>query len=181
MPEVGELPLSAPPATGPTEPQPHVVPPRIGLPIRCLPGSPTLWCVGAHGGSGESTLASLHEHWSATDHCWPDSRVESSSPRCLVVARTSHYGLMAAQQVLRQWAAARGGGPMVQLLGLVLMADAPGRLPTPLRDLAKVVSGGAPRVWSIPWVEAWRFDSAPRNSPGPISLVVKQINALLES
>jgi len=32
----------------------------------------------------------------------------------------------------------------VRLLGLVLVADTPGKVPAPIRDLAKVVGGGAP-------------------------------------
>ena len=44
-----------------------------------------------------------------------------------------------------------------EVLGVVLFADAPGRLPPPLKELAQVVVGGAPRSWLIPWIEAWRY------------------------
>jgi hypothetical protein len=59
---------------------------------------------------------------------------------------------------MRQWAA--GLVPSVEVLGLVVMADAPGRVPRSLRDLLQVVSGGVPRTWTVPWVEAWRVGAA---------------------
>ena len=45
----------------------------------------------------------------------------------------------------------------MQLEGLALVPDVPGRLPKELRDLIQVVSGGVPRTWTLPWVDAWRF------------------------
>jgi hypothetical protein len=86
----------------------------------------------------------------------------------VIVARTSARGLLAAKAVAKQWASGLVHG--VELLGLVLVADAPGRLPKPLRDLSKVVSGGYPRTWQMPWVESWRLgddpllDAAPREA-----------------
>ncbi|MDN5762642.1 MAG: hypothetical protein L0H41_10045 [Microlunatus sp.] len=85
----------------------------------------------------------------------------------VIVARTSARGLLAAKAAAKQWAS--GLVQDVELLGLVLVADAPGRLPKPLRDLMKVVSGGYPRTWHVPWVESWRLgddlllDAAPRD------------------
>jgi hypothetical protein len=55
----------------------------------------------------------------------------------------------------------------VQLLGLVAVADAPGRLPRPLRDLLRLVSGGVPRMWEMPWVESWRLGDPPTPSTLP--------------
>jgi len=73
----------------------------------------------------------------------------------VLVARTNARGLRAAQAAATQWAA--GLVPHVEVVGLVLMADAPGRLPKALRDLAQVVGGGVPRVWTVPWIEALRL------------------------
>ncbi len=55
----------------------------------------------------------------------------------------------------------------VSVLGLVWIADAPGRLPRALRDLQAVVSGGAPQVWSLPWVERWRLGEVPSQANSP--------------
>ncbi len=54
--------------------------------------------------------------------------------------------------------------PGVQLLGLVLIADAPTKLPKALKEYSKLVGGGAPRTWDLPWVEEWRTDSPATNS-----------------
>ncbi|MDT4863010.1 hypothetical protein FQZ97_976980 [compost metagenome] len=63
-------------------------------------------------------------------------------------------GLTTARSALTQWAS--GAAPEVELLGLAILADAPGKTPKALRDFAAIVSGGAPRSWLLPWVEAWR-------------------------
>lgn len=63
---------------------------------------------------------------------------------------------MAAQHAATEWASG-SLGEGVHLEGLVLVPDAPGRLPKELRHLAQVVGGGVPRVWMLPWVESWRY------------------------
>jgi hypothetical protein len=77
----------------------------------------------------------------------------------LLVARTHASGLCAAQAAARQWAA--GALPNVRLLGLVAIADAPGKLPKPLKDLLRLISGGVPRLWELPWSEALRLGDPP--------------------
>lgn len=142
----------------PWAPQRGVTPPARGLAHQLTDQMGRLFVVGAHGGSGESVLASLLEHGQATDHRWPKT-LSGDTRHAVLVARTSASGLLAAQSALRQWASGVAVG--VVLHGLVLNADAPGRLPKELADLAKVVSGGAPRTWNIPWVEAWRRGAPP--------------------
>lgn len=153
--------------TGPTAPQRGIPAPDLvdQLPVRHVDRAAALWLVGAHGGAAESTLAELDDGWTAGSHAWP-SVPDGQPVQVLIVARTSARGLLAAKAVAKQWAS--GLVHDVELLGLVLVADAPGRLPKPLRDLTKVVSGGYPRTWQVPWVESWRLgddvllDAAPR-------------------
>ncbi|MEP7161556.1 MAG: DUF6668 family protein [Dermatophilaceae bacterium] len=166
--------------TGPVTPQPHVPMPKNTLPVRRVQSLAALWVVGAHSASGETTLADLDEGWQAAGHTWPE--LPSGAPAaCVVVARTNVRGLLAAQAALTQWAAS-GAGASARLLGLVLMADAPGKLPTPIRDLAKVVGGGAPRVWVVPWVEAWRLaDPMTERVPRPVSKLVSTLRSLSAS
>lgn len=139
----------APALTGPEQPllMLEADPP---LPIVRTALAAEMWVVGAHGGAGESSLAGLVDTWLPAEHSWPQSTLPA---RCVLTARTSAAGLLAAQAALRQWAA---GNTPVELIGLVLLADAPGRLPAPLRDLAGLVAGGAPRCWLVPWIEQWR-------------------------
>jgi hypothetical protein len=125
---------------------------RLGR--RTVTGTATVWVTGVHGGAGESRLASLLEGARATDHAWPlpDAPIQ---PPVLLVCRSDMRGLKAAQGALIQWAS--GAAPIVDLLGLAVMADAPGKLPKPLRDFAALIGGGAPRLWMLPWVESWRL------------------------
>jgi hypothetical protein len=146
------LPLD--PLSGPPSPQDGVPHPQQMLPVRRETRVGTLWIVGPHGGSGETSLAALNEHWIASGHAWPERAAVSPA---VIVARTHLRGLLAAQAAITQWAGRRAGSS-VNLLGLILFADAPGRLPRPLQDLATVIRGGAPRTWDIPWIEAWRAE-----------------------
>lgn len=152
------------PPTGPTGPQPGVPEPAELLPVREVWVAPSVWVLGVHGGAGESTVASLVPSWEAAGHAWPRP-VEHSSAPVLLVARTHMRGLMAARAAATQWAA--GIVPQAEVLGLVLIADAPGRLPRALRDLAQIVSGGVPRAWTVPWIESWRLGESPTLSAAP--------------
>ena len=98
----------------------------------------------------------------ATDHCWPVLQ-DGSKPRVLLVCRADMRGLTAAQSALTQWAS--GAAPEVDLLGLAVLADAPGKTPKALRDFAAIVGGGAPRLWTLPWVEAWRHGDSTTAPP----------------
>lgn len=124
------------------------------LPVRRVDRVASLWVVGAHGGAAESTISDLDDSWAAGHHAWPVAPADNPA-RVVIVARTSARGLLAAKSAAKQWAAGLLNG--VELLGLVLVADAPGRLPRQLRDLAKVVGGGYPRTWQVPWIESWRL------------------------
>lgn len=177
------------PATGAMSPQPSVTPPEAG---DQLPSFPTtvdarVWVIGTHGGAGESTMATLLEGTSS-DHRWPDTASRAAAgtaldiravPAVLLTARTHTRGLLAAQLAMRAWAA--GHTPHLKLIGLVLVADAPGRLPRELSDLAGVISGGVPHTWHIPWIEEYRTGVDPANTPRPVRKVLTEINTTLDT
>jgi hypothetical protein len=129
---------------------------------RTMSGAAALWVTGAHGGSGESRIADLIGGARVTDHCWPVLQ-DGSKPRVLLVCRTDMRGLTAARSALTQWAS--GSAPELDLLGLAVLADAPGKTPKALRDFAAIVGGGAPRLWILPWVEAWRHGDSTTPPP----------------
>ncbi|WTW98821.1 hypothetical protein OG216_38185 [Streptomycetaceae bacterium NBC_01309] len=153
---------------GPSEPQGGrgLAPPsRGGLPLWTPDDLPTAawWWVGCHGGAGTTTL---HQEVVGGAESgirgWP-CRPDGGRTNVVLVARTHARGLTAAQNVARQWAAGYAGS--VVLLGLVAVADAPGRLPKALRDSLRFVAGGVPRLWQVPWVENWRTAEQPRGGP----------------
>jgi hypothetical protein len=173
-------PLTAP--TGPTAPQRGIPPPDQvdQLPTVEFRTPATLWWVGAHGGAGASSLASLMPGWRAAGQTWPRVLSARSKARTVLVARSNVRGLRAAQWAATQWAA--GLARSVDLVGLVVVADAPGRLPRALRDLQQLVAGGVPRMWTVPWIESWRLgeqislDAAPRE----VRRLVDDLQAVLE-
>ncbi len=128
---------------------PHGVPPHpdAGSP------HPWWWAVGLHGGAGASSLVTALPGGGDARRLLPTG--VGQSPYTLLVARTHHEGLRAAQDFSRQ----RVCGlvpPTVRILGLVLMADAEKRPDKGMRQFQKVVAGAYGRVWHIPWVAAWR-------------------------
>ncbi|MBC7630548.1 DUF6668 family protein [Aeromicrobium sp.] len=132
-----------------------------------------VWVVGTHGGAGETTLAQLLGG-TATDRRWPSI---SPQPAVVLVARTHATGLAAAQLAMRAWAAAET--PHVRLAGIVLVADAPGKLPKPLADLANILGGGVPHMWHVPWVGAYRLEVDPVDPPRQVRRVLAEINAVI--
>ena len=137
-----------------------------------------LWWVGTHGGAGESTLAAAVGQTAAAGRSWPtpgDPRLARPN-RVVLVARTNLHGLRSAQRAAIEWAS--GTLPAsIYLEGLVLIADAPGRLPKDLRDFARVVGGGVRATWLLPWSEAWRRgDTSPRTVPRELHRLLSDLN-----
>lgn len=133
------------------------------------------WWLGVHGGAGESTLEQLYVGTRAAGHCWPVA--EAGRPAVVLVARTHAHGLLAVQAAVRDLSYRRVA---VQLLGVVLIADAPGRLPRALRELADRVVGTelVPRSWSLPFVAEWRVGETPSraNSPKEALWLLEELN-----
>ncbi|MFC5215607.1 DUF6668 family protein [Streptomyces coerulescens] len=107
--------------------------------------------VGVCGGAGVSTLASVYGgHDSGRE--WPGP---ADPPSVLLVARTHAAGLTAALNALEVFR--RGEAPHgLDLDAVVLVADAPGRLPRPLADRVKVIESVID-VYRVPWVPSWRL------------------------
>lgn len=145
--------------TGPESPQGAGIPrPDHALPV-ARPQSDTddgWWWLGVHGGAGVTTLAQAVPGGRDAGRAWP---VSARSQQVVLVARSSASGIAAAQNAARQWASGMVTG--VDLLGLVVVADAPGRRPRVLQDSVRLVSGAVPRLWEIPWVEPWRLGAPP--------------------
>jgi hypothetical protein len=127
--------------------------------------------LGAHGGAGVTSLlrAGLHQVAVDAGRCWPPA-----GP-VLLVARTSTSGLEWARDLARQHASGLAGD--VELLGLVLVPDAPGRLPARTAGLRDLVSGAFARTWQLPWLEEWRL--AATTEPLPVHPDVQRLAAEL--
>lgn len=130
---------------------------RLG---RFLTTAHDVFWLGVHGGAGESVLADLfggvacHHRWPAR----PNEETQHVPAPVFLVARQNKRGLDAARLAARDWAA--GAHPDVDLQGLVLVADAPGRTPKSLAAATRVISGGVPSTWVVPWIEELRLTGA---------------------
>ena len=121
------------------------------------------WWLGVHGGAGETTLAQLFAGVLAAEHIWP---ISAGARTCVVlVARTNFWGMKAAQAAMRDWSA--NHRRHVEVLGLMLIAARPGKLPRPLLDLQHDLVGATPNLWRLPWVECWSLGEAPSRENAP--------------
>lgn len=132
-----------------------VIPPESGPQA----SAPALFVLGVTGGAGESSLARLHPDWAEAGHTWP---VQPAA--VLLAARTSAAGLLAAAGAVAQWAS--GEVPHIRLVGIALVADAPGKLPPSLIDLRRHVIAGVDRHWDIGWSPEWRLGDPEALAPG---------------
>lgn len=131
-------------------PQPGSVPEGEGLPV-LAPGPRQAWVVGAHGGAGETTLAILLGAQAAV-HMWHPGQ-ESLAPHAICF-RTNAAGIEAARRALTQWAS--GNVPGVRLVGLIAVADVPGRQPKWLRRELEKLAGASPAFWEVRFVRELR-------------------------
>lgn len=150
------VPIPPPPAVAAARPW---APGVDGLTVRrrirrsAVDGAPLLWTVGSHGGAGASTWSRILNVGDA-GASWPQHVNPTRALSVVVCCRSTAAGLRAAQDIGIEWAA---GGLPGQLVGLVVGADAPGRLPRELRDQLQISSGAFPHSVFVPWQAQWRF------------------------
>ncbi|BBC35816.1 hypothetical protein SGFS_071100 [Streptomyces graminofaciens] len=108
--------------------------------------------IATHGGAGATTLAAVFGGHDAGRE-WP--RPDRGEPESvLLVARTHAAGLDAVSYTLDIFR--RGDAPPgLDLNAIVLVADAPGRLPRQLNQRVKVINSVID-VYRVPWVPDWR-------------------------
>lgn len=115
--------------------------------------------VATHGGAGATTLARVYGgHDCGRD--WPGP----ADPRSVLLVGRTHAGGLDA--VLRAVEAFRYGQvpPGLDLDGVVLVADAPGRLPRQLAQGVKAIESLVD-VYRVPWVQAWRLGETDGKPP----------------
>ncbi|MFE9807358.1 hypothetical protein ACFYRN_27400 [Streptomyces sp. NPDC005227] len=131
--------------------------------------------VKAHGGSGATSMV---EAFGGVDvgARWPDP-ARGEPRRVVLVGRTSARGLQSVSQALG--ALKDGNAPQgLELLGVVLVADAPGRLPLSLLRRIRVLRSVA-RVHRVPWIPAWRTGGRPRSVPRQLATLSKLVGGEL--
>jgi hypothetical protein len=121
------------------------------------------WWLGLHGGAGVTTLcAAVPGGVDAGGVVPPTDGVHR--PPVLCVVRSHAGGLRRAQERAPWW---RDHAADHDLVGLVVVADAPGLVPKPLGQLLRLTAGGWPKVWRLPWVHPWRVGLAPSAETTP--------------
>ncbi|MFJ6086472.1 hypothetical protein ACIQI8_34290 [Streptomyces sp. NPDC092369] len=128
--------------------------------------------VKAHGGAGTTSLAHALGGVDIGAR-WPDP-ARGEPRRILLVGRTSAGGLRSvsrALQALHEGNAPRG----LDLLGVILVADIPGRLPLSLLRRIRVIRAAAP-VHRVPWIPSWRVGARSRSLPRQLAPLAELID-----
>ncbi|MGO4613038.1 hypothetical protein AB4305_03680 [Nocardia sp. 2YAB30] len=130
-------------------PAPERLAPVRETPLPTTGAHPPLFAVlGAHGGAGTSTLARWWAPAADTGLAWPAS--PRTTQQVIVAARLCMPGLTAAADRLREWHA--GLAPDgVRVIGLVLSAARPGKVPAAVRRYRTVVTELVDHVYDIGW------------------------------
>ncbi|MFH8470978.1 DUF6668 family protein [Streptomyces sp. NPDC017991] len=130
-------------------------------PMEARPNSLGVTWVAAHGGAGATSLARALGGADVGIR-WPDA-ARGEPNRILVVARTHAAGIQAASSVLNSLRT--GSHPArLELVAVVLVADAPGRLPLQLARRVRVLRS-AVRIHRIPWIPSWRVGGRTAHIP----------------
>lgn len=116
------------------------------------PGDPFVW-LSVHGGAGATSLALATAQGIDLTGAWPDPDL-GWSERVVLVCRSNAAGIDRASKFLAEVAAGRV--PDLNVVALVVNADAPGRPPKAVRARIHELSGVVPRVLRLDWVSQWR-------------------------
>ena len=126
----------------------------------------------AHGGAGNGLLQRLSERVAESDdnqeqpgsfhavawdagQLWPDPALEGAGA-VVVVTRTTVTGLVKARDLAAQYLA--GAAPVgTDLLGVVVVADQPGKAPAPVAKSIALLDGVFARTWRVPYVPEYRL------------------------
>ena len=147
--------------------------PRAGTPaapgrVSSIPASPRRFSwVATHGGASVTTLTAVY----GGQDCGRDWPGPQDPPSVLLVARTHAAGLasaLRAVEVFRRGAAPAG----LDLDAVVLVADAPGRLPRELAAYVKAIESVID-VYRVPWVPAWRLGDPSGEPPRETEALVR--------
>ncbi|MFE0512627.1 hypothetical protein [Streptomyces sp. NPDC058964] len=153
-----------------TEPEREQEPPW-GPPVQApFPLRHFSW-VGTHGGAGASTLAAVY----GGRDCGRDWPGPDAPPSVLLVARTHATGLASAAHAVDTFR--RGATPPgLDLDAVVLVADAPGRLPRELDRQVKWIESVID-VYRVPWVDDWRVGDLSGGAPRGTDALVRLTGA----
>jgi hypothetical protein len=97
----------------------------------------------------------------------------------VLVGRTSARGLRSVSQALGALRGERAPQGL-DLLGVVLIADAPGRLPLSLLRRIRVLRS-VTHVHRVPWIPAWRVGDRPKSVPRQLVTLAKLVGSTLDS
>jgi hypothetical protein len=150
--------------------------------------------VSAHGGSGAGLLSCLSggpnpaaeggtgipAFGLSAGRAWPDPRLEPTR-LVVVVAQTTMRGLAWARDAAAQYLA--GAAPDgLCLLGVVTIADQPGRLPPSISAARRLLAGAYPRTWQVPYVAEYRlFTGISGDDAPPLHPAVEDVVAAIRS
>lgn len=139
--------------------------------IGSTPSAAGWFWLAAHGGAGAGLLSRLSSATSDPDQVsgqdagplWPTPSLETTGA-VVVVTRTTVSGLTKARDLAAQYLAG-AAPPGTELLGVVLVADQPGKPPAAVATSVKLLDGVFARTWQVPYVPQYRLIGPDQTPP----------------
>lgn len=139
--------------------------------ISSAPSAAGWFLLAAHGGAGAGLLSRLSSATSDLDQVigqdagqlWPAPSLEITGA-VVVVTRTTVSGLTKARDLAAQYLAG-AAPPGTELLGVVLVADQPGKPPAAVATSVKLLDGVFARTWQVPYVPQYRLIGPDQTPP----------------
>lgn len=131
------------------------IPAAPGLPVRDRDDVPwpPLWWLGVHGGAGATTLTTATGLGADADGTWP-APPASEKANVVLVARACASGLWAVTGAIEQTLTPQLLPEGVRLLGVAVVAAAPGKPPRLVTDRLALLRAWT-TVWTVGWIDAY--------------------------
>ncbi|OSG97442.1 hypothetical protein LMG10733_1330 [Bifidobacterium adolescentis] len=158
--------------------QPIQVPPPIpSFAARPAPGR--IWLVGAHGGSGCSTIRmSAKDRYVDAGRALPVSTDPRVPSRIVLCAMCTGRGLESLRNLLANWNDGLFGASV--LMGVAVTMPSP-RTPRELRRGTLLVGSAAPALWRLPFIRNLDLDGFPEAYPHAYERMLKDLNGSMQT
>ncbi len=128
-----------------------IAPGQGGASLLDMRGEYASWLfLAAHGGAGAATLTRYSRQLGRTYAAHYSPQLPEHLP-IVLVCRDHIAGLWSAQQI----AATHDLAP--RLIGLVVVAESPGKAPRPVTGTVQLLRGAVPQLWQVPYIAPLRL------------------------
>ena len=155
----------------------QVPPPMPSFAARPAPGR--IWLVGAHGGSGCSTIRmSARDRYMDAGRALPVSTDPCVPSRIVLCAMCTGRGLESLRSLLSNWNDGFFGASILMGVAVTMPSS---RTPRELRRGALLVGSAAPALWRLPFIRNLDLDGFPEAYPHAYARMLKDLDGSMRT